>query len=65
VVTRAGGAGGVTMRPYSVSLSPSMIMPLPNTSSAWAIAPPSPGTTIFLVKPNAVQSHSMAAVASR
>ncbi|MGC2409393.1 MAG: hypothetical protein WA441_05215 [Methyloceanibacter sp.] len=38
----------------------SMIIPLPSTSSAWAILPASPGTTIFLSKPKAVQSQSIA-----
>ena len=44
---------------------PSMIMPLSRVSSAWAIFPPSPGTTIFRAKPKAVHSQSMAAAASR
>ena len=42
-----------------------MIIPLPNTSWAWPIVPASPGTTRCLSKPNALQSQSMAAGASR
>jgi hypothetical protein len=48
-----------------VSTSPSMIMPLPRVSSAWATLPPSAGTTIFRSKPKAWQSQSIAAAAFR
>ena len=41
-----------------------MIMPLPNSSSACAIVPGSPGTTMRFSKPNARHSQSMAAGAS-
>jgi hypothetical protein len=51
--------------PYSVSASPSMIMPLPRVSSACVIEPPSPGTTIFRSKTNALHSRSMAAAPFR
>jgi hypothetical protein len=60
----APGAPRSRLKGSSSYADPSMIMPLPNVSCAWAIPPRSSGTTKRCSNPNARHSHSMAAAAS-
>jgi hypothetical protein len=65
-VSLAPGSAGKTMAPGSFSREePSITMPLPYVSCAWAIVPLSPGTTRCRSKPRTSHNQSIAAGASR